>query len=192
MTGMLIDVAEGTSFEAAFENRMGLRLDDFENEFFSLMSAYLPQYRNPVFTPIGFAIVSALVVVFVIGVVAVGNRRWRVAAASESIDMAGPSRAARIGFYSEITIAGAVVVAVFLGALFSLGTEDVLYNVAYARVRLLAYAILAGYLLGSTALLLWAVHQWMKRSRSAFLVAPLVIVATGATIFVFIVGSAII
>jgi hypothetical protein len=192
MTVMLIDVAEGTSFEAAFENRMGLRLDDFENEFFSLMSAYLPQYRNPVFTPIGFAIVSALVVVFVIGVVAVGNRRWRVAAASESIDMAGPSRAARIGFYSEITIAGAVVVAVFLGALFSLGTEDVLYNVAYARVRLLAYAILAGYLLGSTALLLWAVHQWMKRSRSAFLVAPLVIVATGATIFVFIVGSAII
>ena len=171
---------------------MGLRLDDFENEFFSLMSAYLPQYRNPVFTPIGFAFVSALVVVFVIGALAVGHRRWRLAAASESIDMAGPGRAARIGFYSEITIAGAVVIVFFLGALFALGTEDVLYNVAYSRVRLLAYWILARYLLGSTALLLWAVRQWTKQSRSAFLVAPLVIVATGATILVFIIGSTII
>jgi hypothetical protein len=192
MTDMLIDVAEGTSFEAAFENRMGLGLDDFENEFFSLMSAYLPQYRNPVFAPTFFAFVSALVIVFVIGAIAVGNRRWRLAAASGSIDQAGPGRAARIGFYSEITIASAVVIVFFLGVLFALGTEDVLYNVAYSRVRLLAYSILASYLLGSTALLLWAVHQWTKQSRSAFLVAPLVIVATGATILVFIIGSTII
>jgi len=192
MTDILIDVAEGTSFEAAFENRMGFGLDDFENEFFSRMSAYLPEYRNPVFAPIGFAVVSALVIVFVVGAITVGNRRWRLAAASGSIHKAGPGRAARIGFYSEITIAGAVVTGFFLGALFALGTEDVLYNDAYARVRLVAYAILASYLLGSTALLLWAVRQWTKQSRSAFLVAPLVIVATGATILVFIIGSTII
>jgi hypothetical protein len=37
-----------------------------------------------------------------------------------------------------------------------------------------------------------AVHQWTQHSRSAFLVAPLIIVATGATIFVFIIGSSII
>jgi hypothetical protein len=192
MTDMLVDVAEGTSFEAAFENRMDLRLDDFENEFFSLMSAYLPQYRNPFFAPVGFAFVSALVVAFVIGSVAVGHRRWRVAAGSESIDMAGPGRVARIGFYSEITSASVVVIVIFLGALFALGTEDDLYSPGLATFRLLAYSILAGYLLGSTALLLWAVRQWMKQSRSAFLVAPLVIVATGATILVFIVGSLII
>ena len=67
MTDMLIDVAEGATFEAAFENRMGLRLDDFENEFFGLMNAYLPQYRNPVFAPVGFTFVSALVILCEIG-----------------------------------------------------------------------------------------------------------------------------
>ena len=80
----------------------------------------------------------------------------------------------------------------FLGVLFAVGTEDVLYNAAYAPYRLLAYGILASYLLGSTVLLLWAIHQWTHASRSAFLVAPLIIVATGATILAFIIGSAII
>jgi hypothetical protein len=192
MTDMLVDVAEGASFEAAFENRMGLRLDDFENEFFSLMSAYLPQYRNPVFAPVGFTFVSALVIVFVIGAVAVGYRRSRLGAASGNIDGAGPGRAARIGFYSEITIASVVVIVFFLGVLLAVGTEDVLYNAAYARVQLLAYGILASYLLGSVVLLVWAVHQWTRHARSAFLVAPLIIVATGATIVVLIIGSAII
>jgi hypothetical protein len=188
----MIDVAEGASFEAAFEDRMGLRVDDFEDEFFSLMSAYLPQYRNPVFAPVFFAFVSALVIVFVIGALAVGHRRWQLSTATGSIDEAGPGRAARIGFYSEITIASAVVIVFFLGVLFAVGTEDALYNAAYAPYRLLAYLILASYLLGSIAVLLWAVHQWTRHSRSAFLVAPLIIVATGATIFVLIIGSAII
>jgi len=40
---VLIDVAGGVPFETAFEDRMGIRLDDFENEFFNRMSAYLPQ-----------------------------------------------------------------------------------------------------------------------------------------------------
>jgi hypothetical protein len=192
MRDVMIDVAEGASFEAAFEDRMGLRVDDFEDEFFSLMSAYLPQYRNPVFAPVFFAFVSALVIVFVIGALAVGHRRWQLSTATGSIDEAGPGRAARIGFYSEITIASVVVIVFFLGVLFAVGTEDALYNAAYAPYRLLAYLILAGYLLGSIAVLLWAVHQWTRHSRSAFLVAPLIIVATGATIFVFIIGSAII
>ena len=99
---------------------------------------------------------------------------------------------ARIGFYSEITIAGAAVVAFFLGVLFALGTDDVLYNAAFARIRLMAYSVLVGYLLGATALLLWAVNRWMNRSRSAYLVAPLIIITTGAAILVFMFGSAII
>jgi hypothetical protein len=192
MRDVMIDVAEGASFEAAFEDRMGLRVDDFEDEFFGLMSAYLPQYGNPLFSPVGFTFVSALVIVFVIGALAVGHRRWRLAAASGNIDEAGPGRAARIGFYSEITIASAVVIVFFLGVLFAVGTEDAFYNPAYASVRLVAFAILASYLFGSIVLLLWAVHQWTRHSRSAFLVAPLIIVATGATIFVFIIVSAII
>jgi len=76
--------------------------------------------------------------------------------------------------------------------LFALGTEDVLYNAAYEPVRLVAFAILASYLFGSIVLLLWAVHQWAQRSRSAYLVAPLIIATTGATILVLIIGSMII
>ena len=104
----------------------------------------------------------------------------------------GPRRAARIGFYGEITIASAVVIVFFLGALFTLGTEDALYHVGFARLRLMAYSILVGYLFGSVVLLLWAVHQWTRHSRSAFLVAPLIIGATGATILTFTIGFAII
>lgn len=167
-------------------------MHDFENEFFSLMSAYLPQYRNPMFSPVPFTLLSALVMVLVVGAVVVGHRRWQLAAAPGSIDKAGPGRAARIGFYGEITIASAVVIVFFLGALFTLGTEDTFYRVGLARLRLVAYSTLVGYLFGSVVLLVWAVHQWTRHSRSAFLVAPLIIVATGATILVFIIGSVIV
>jgi hypothetical protein len=188
---VMIDVAQGASFEAAFENRMGIGVDDFDNEFFSLMNTYLPQYRNPAFAPVIFAFVSALVIVFVIGALAIGHHRWRLAAA-EATDKTRPGRAIRIGFYSELTIASGVVIMFFLGLLFAVGTEDALYNAAYAPYRLTAYGILTSYLLGSIALLLWAVHKWTQHSRSAFLIGPLVIVATAATIVVFIIASAII
>jgi hypothetical protein len=188
MRDVMIDVAEGTPFEDAFEQRVGLRVDDFENEFFGLMDAYLPRYRNPVFSPAGFALISALVIVFVTGVLAFGRRRWQLATAPSS-DRPAPGRPARIGFYSEITITGGFVIAFFLGALFTVGTEDVLANPAYTPYRLLAYWSVVGYLLGSTALLLWAIHRWSRRSRAAYLVAPLILAASAATIVFFIIGS---
>ena len=192
MTAVLVDVAEGASFEASFQDRMGLRVDDFDDEFFVLMGSYLPPYRNLLFAPVPFALLSALVVVLVFGAVALGHRRWRLAHPSASIGRPRPGRVAQIGFYGELTVAGAAAIAVFLGVLFALGTEDVLYNVAYTRVRLLAYSSLASYLLGSIALLLWSVHEWTRHSRTAFLVAPLVVLATGATVLVFILGTRII
>lgn len=39
---VMIDMAEGASFGVAFEDHTGLRLEDFEREFFDLMSEYLP------------------------------------------------------------------------------------------------------------------------------------------------------
>ncbi len=182
---VMVDVAEGASFEAAFEHRVGVHVHEFENEFFGLIDSYLPRYRNPVFAPVGFAVVSALVIALVTGSLALGRRRWRPVAAVGG-DVAERGRLARISFYSEITIASAVVIAFFLGMLFAVGTEDTLYNPAYSRYRILAYGSLALYLLGSTALLLWALNRWSRRSRSAYLVAPLILVASGATIFVII------
>jgi hypothetical protein len=191
MRDVLVDVAEGTSFEAAFEDRTSLRFDDFENEFFGLMDAYLPRYRNRVFAPVGFAVVSALVIAFVISALVLGHRPWRPAAAVDGA-RAAPGRLARIGFYGEIVIASGGVIALFLSVLFAVGTEDALYNAAYTPYRIFAYAILVSYLAGSTALLLWAVHQWSRHSRSAFLLAPLIIAASAATITAFIIGSALI
>jgi hypothetical protein len=44
--------------------------------------------------------------------------------------------------------------------------------------------------MGSLPFLLWAVHRWSRHSRFAYLVAPLIIAASIATIVVF--GSALI
>ena len=191
MRDVMIDVAQGDSFEAAFEHRMGLRVDDFENEFFGLMDSYLPRYRNPVFAPVGFAVISALVIVFVTGALVLGHHRLQPGAAVAG-DAGEPSRLARIGFYAEVTIATCIVIVFFLGLLFTVGTEDVLYNPSLTPFRMLAYSGLGAYLLGSTALLLWALNRWLQRSRAAFLVAPLVIAASAATIFVLIIGGTLI
>lgn len=182
-TELMIDVAEGASFEAAFEARMGMRLGDFEVEFFDLIRGYLPRYRNPVFTPVGFALVSALVVALVGGALVIGSRRWQHAAATRNIETAGPGRASRISFYSEMILASLIVIAFFLGALFLVGSTDVLYNATLTPARIRTFWILGGYLLASAGLLLWAMHRWTHRSRAALLVAPLIMIATGATIF---------
>ncbi len=192
MRDVLIDVADGVSFDAAFEDRLGLRVDDFENEFFSLMSAYLPTYRNRWFAPVPFAMVSALVVALVMGALVVGRRHWQVAGITGSIDTPQPGRTARIGFWTQITASSLVVVVFFLGMLYTLGTDGVLLNAAFGRLRLLAYAILAAYLPATILILRWAVRQWTRNARTALLVAPFVLVATGATFLVFIVGSALI
>ncbi len=178
-----IDVAEGTSFEAAFENRMGTSLDDYQREFFDLMEGYLPQYRNPLFSPVGFALLSAVVTVVVIGLPAVGYRRWRQGLGTGPIDVARRGRVARIGFHSEMAVASTIIIAFFLGVLFVVGTENELNNTMYSSARTRAYWVLSAYLLTSVGLVAWSLHRWVDQSRFAFLVAPLVIVATGISIF---------
>ena len=179
---VLIDVADGASFEAAFEDRMGTSLADYEREFFDLMEEYLPQYRNPLFSPFGFSLVSALVIVFVIGLPAVSYRRWRAGAAiGPSPEAATPGRAARIGFHSEMAVASAIIIAFFLGAMFTVGTVNELNNAMYTTGRTRAYWILIAHLLASVGLVVWAVHRWVHRSRLALLVAPLVVVSTFIT-----------
>ena len=179
---VMIDVGGGASFEEAFEARMGIGLGDYQDEFFGLMNMYLPRYRNPMSTPVGIAVVSAAVALVVVGPLAVSARRWRLGAAN--IERALPGRLAAIGFYTEITVASFVVIAVFLLGLTAIGAEGELYNISRTPSRMRAYWTLGGYLLASVGLLLWAVHRWIHRSRLAFLIAPLIIVATGIAILV--------
>jgi hypothetical protein len=39
---LLLDVRSGVPFPAAFQNRFGMSLSEYENQFFALMTAYLP------------------------------------------------------------------------------------------------------------------------------------------------------
>lgn len=181
---VLIDVAGGASFEAAFEDRMGTSLADYEGEFFDRMEEYLPQYRNRLFSPLGFALVSVIVIVFVIGLPAVSYRRWRARAGIGPVEAATPGRVARIGFYSEMAVASAIVIAFFLGAMFAVGTVNELNNAMYTTGRTRAYWILIAYLFASVGLVVWAAHRWVHRSRLAFLAAPLVTVSTVITILI--------
>jgi hypothetical protein len=191
MRDVLIDVAHGASFEAGFEHHIGTRVDDFDQEFFALIDGYLPRYRNRVFAPVGFAVVAALVMAAVTSALVVGHRRWQPTTAT-SASMSEPGRLALVGFYSEFAVATLVAVGFFLTVLFAVGTEDVLYNPALMPLRAVAYAILAAYLIGSTAVLLWTLRQWSRHSRTAFLVAPLIIAAAVATMFAYTMGSALI
>jgi hypothetical protein len=39
---LLMDVRNGVPFPAAFQNRFGMSLSEYESQFFALMNAYLP------------------------------------------------------------------------------------------------------------------------------------------------------
>lgn len=181
---VLIDVAAGTPFEDAFEDRMGVRLVEYEREFFDRMDTYLPEYRNPVFGPVGFALLSALVIVLVLGAPSLGARHWRLHASTPVGEQAAPSRLARIGFVGSLIVSGAIVVVFFLGVLLAVGTTNELNNAIYSQPRRRASWVLIGYLFASVGLGLWAVRGWINRSRWALLLAPLVVVATGIAAFV--------
>ncbi|MDH3306026.1 MAG: hypothetical protein OEO77_00700 [Acidimicrobiia bacterium] len=175
MRNLIIDVGEGSTFAAAFENRMGIGLDDYETRFFGLMDDHLPQHRNPLFSPAWFAILSLVVAALVLGVPALVYRRTSTTETNE------PGRSASIGFHGEMILSSAMLLAVFLIGLFVIGTEYQLNNAAFASGRPRAYWTLAAFLAVSIGFMSWAVRRWAHRSRLAFLVAPLVLVATVVT-----------
>ncbi len=67
--------------------------------------------------------------------------------------------------------------------MFVIGTAPELNNEMYRAGRTLAYWILLAYLLVAVVLVVWAVRQWVNRSRRAFLLLPLVLVATVGTLW---------
>jgi hypothetical protein len=170
---------DGSSFEEAFDDTMGIELDTFDQRFFELMNGYLPEYRNSLFSPAGYLLFSAMVISAVVAMVAVGYRRWRTPIAPGN--RSAPGRAATVAFGSETLMAMAIALAFFLGLLFFIGTVGELNNAMDASTRTNAYGILAGGLVLSVGVILWAIRRWFRHSRAAFLVAPLVIVVVAAT-----------
>lgn len=176
---LFTEMRDGSSFKEAFNDTMGIELDTYDQRFFELMNGYLPEYRNPLFSPGGYLLFSAMVTSAVVALVAAGYRRWRTPIASG--DRPAPGRAATVAFGSETFTAVAITVAFFLGLLFIIGTVSDLNNAMDANTRTNVYGILVGGLVLSVGVILWAIHRWFRRSRAAFLVAPLVIVVIAAT-----------
>ena len=172
MRNLITDVGEGATFAAAFEGRMGMGLHEYEAQFYDLMDDYLPQRRNPLFSPSWFLIISLLTTAVVIGVPTVVYRRARTSDGDE------PGGLASIGFKAGVVLATAMLLVVFLLGLFLIGTAYQFNNAALAAGRPHAYWILLGYLAVSVGLTSWTVRRWVHRSRLAFLAVPLVLVAS--------------
>ena len=184
---LFIEMRDGSSFKEAFDDTMGIELDTYDQRFFDLMDGYLPEYRNPLFSPARYLLFSAMVTSAVVAIVVFGYRRWRAPIAAGN--RPDPGRAAIVGFGGETLIALGTAVSFFLGFLFFVGTASSLNNAREANTRTHAYVILVGGLVLSVGVILWAIHRWSRHSRAAFLVAPLVIVATGATYVAIAVAS---
>lgn len=176
---LFTELRDGSSFEEAFDDTMGIELDTYDQRFFELMDGYLPEYRNALFSPAGYLLFSTTVTGAVVAVVAFGYRRWRTPSAAGN--RPAPGRAATVAFGGETLTALGIAVAFFLGLLFVIGTVSDLNNASEANTRTNAYGILAGGLVLSVGVILWAIERWFRHSRAAFLVAPLVIVVAAAT-----------
>jgi len=155
---------------------MGIALHEYETRFFDLMDSYLPQHRNPLFSPAWFAILSLVVATFALGVPALVYRR------ASTVEMEEPGRLASFGFHAGMILSSAMLLAVFLLGLYEVGTDYELNNAVYASSRTRAYWTLVGLLAVSVGLTSWAARRWAHRSRLAYLVAPLVLVATVVTL----------
>jgi uncharacterized membrane protein len=145
------------------------------------MDSYLPRYRNPLFSPVGFALVSTLVLAFVVGAPALGYRRWRLAAPTGRVAEGARSRSARVGFLAGTAVAGTLVIGFFLSVLFAMGTTNELNNAVLSQRRFWVYWVLVAYLFASVGLIVWSVHRWIHHSRLAYLLAPLIVVVTVVT-----------
>jgi hypothetical protein len=128
---LMVDVAEGSTFDAAFARHMGMEVREFERGFFDSMRGYLPRYRSAAFSPAGFLLISIGVITLVVTSLVVANRRWSLT----TVELPEPGRGARLGFRAEVVASTAIVVLFFLGALSAAGTLNIFNNASNAAAR---------------------------------------------------------
>lgn len=180
LTGVMLDMGEGKPFSVAFETHMGISESDYETQFFALMADYLPQ-RDParLLATVGSGLLSLLAASFMASSLVWGLQHWPATTpATVSIGGLTRSRLSHRGFLAEIS-AMALVAVGFVSIL--------LFRIAFAgepsgAEKAQGFATSAGYLVVSAASLIWAIRRWASRSRSAYLIPLLVLVATGLEI----------
>ncbi|MCP3977196.1 MAG: hypothetical protein GY720_22125 [bacterium] len=177
LAAVMLDMGNDVSFAEAFENQIGISQSDYETQFFARMDTYLPQSEFPV-EAVTLGLVCLLAAGVMGGSLVWGQRHWP-AGASGSLQSEVPvwTRRARRGFVVEIWAFGFITVGFLALALFSIE-----FDVLPAGTDLaLLYAVAAGFFASSVAILMWAIRRGSDRSRRAFLIPPLVIVAAVIT-----------
>jgi len=173
LAAVMRDMGGDVPFAEAFEDHVGISQSDYETQFFTLMDGYLPQSEFP-FEAAALGLVSLLAAAVMSGSVVWGLRHW-----SDGVTVSLPSgvplstRRARRGFVAEVWAFALITVGFTALALFSIGFD----RLPVGANRALLYAVTAGFFVGSAAILMWAMQRWSGRSRLAYLIPPLVIVA---------------
>jgi len=180
LAAVMLDMGDGASFASAFEAHIGISESDYETQFFALMDTHLPQSELPL-EAIGLGLLSLLAASLMGGSLIWGFQHWSTGATTTgAIGRPVWSRRARRGFLVEISVVAVIAVGLAALLLFEIAFADL---PPYAQ-RAPGYLITAAYLVASVGILMWAIRRWANRSRNAYLIPLLVILATGITIVV--------
>lgn len=178
LAAVMLDMGNDASFASAFETHIGISESEYEAQFFTLMDAYLPQSEPPL-EAIGMGLLSLLAASLMTSSLVWGFRHWpATATTSGQMDDSTWSRPAKRGFLVEISTLGSIAVAFVAVLLFNLSLQDLSPDAP----RAVGYLITTAYLVSSGGILMWAIRRWAHRSRLAYLIPLLVILATAAAI----------
>lgn len=172
-TAVLVDMAGGAQFETAFAENVGITVSSYEDQFFELMSSYLPQRsRSVIFAPLGLLLIVVITIGAATTVSVRSVRSSPAAAAVESATSGRSARGMRVGFAVWIA-----VVAVLSMGMYVRGIYVVLGSWSLSTTTKLSGAtILVLYLAAATMAVTWAIRSRRDQLRMAWLI-PLIAIA---------------
>lgn len=172
-TAVLVDMAGGAQFESAFADNVGVTLDAYEEQFFELMSVYLPdRSRSAIFAPVGLPLIAVITIGLAISASVWSVRGWPPAAAVQATVTGRFAQGTRIGFALWIA-----VVAAFSTGVYLIGIHAVLGSWSLSTTtKLFGAVILVSYLAAATIAVTWAIRTRRNHRAMAWLL-PLIAIA---------------
>lgn len=168
-TAVLVDVASGAQFDAAFADHVGITEADYEDRFFELMDRYLPENSDTIV--LGPTAVLAIVVIS-IGLAVTGSV-WSIRtspganAAAEAASTSHSTRAATLGFVVWLTAVSVLSLGIYL-----IGIDAIAGSWKVSRVgKILGMALLFGYLATCALAVTWSARRRRSQSPIAWLIS---------------------